>query len=86
MKVRVVKAFSDSASGGRTRFEGTIYETTLKRAAELNLSGHVVLLEEPKEYNVPKPPGETKKPGRKPGFTKVNGKNPVRRSKKLKTK
>lgn len=78
MKVRVVKAFTDKKAGGRVRFEGSIYETSMERAAELNLAGYVKLLEPPLEYNVPVASGETKK-GRPPGLTTVKKK---RRTKK----
>ena len=58
MKVRVIKAFRDNQ---RTRFEGTIYETTLERATQLNREGKVKLIEPMREYNVPTPELETKK-------------------------
>lgn len=69
MKVRVVKAFHDEKQGGRVRFEGLIYETDIKRAAELTKSGHVVLLEPVKEYTLPETELETKKAGRPRGLT-----------------
>ena len=70
MKVRVVKAFRDKDNGDRVRFEGTIYETDLKRAAELSKVGVVELLEPVKEYTIKQPEME-KKAGRPRGMTKA---------------
>lgn len=72
MKVRVLKAFLDDTHGNRPRFEGTIYETTMERAAMLTKKGFVKLLEPPKEYTLPDEPEEKK--GRPKGMTTVKKK------------
>lgn len=86
MKVRVVKAFHDEKQGGRVKFEGTIYETDIKRAAELTKSGHVVLLEPVKEYTLPDIELETKKAGRPKGLTTTKKKKSPPKTTKKSTK
>ena len=73
MKVRVIKAFRDHHHQDRVRFEGTIYETDVKRAAQLQKAGVIELLEPMKEYTVEEPEME-KKAGRPKGYTKPSKK------------
>lgn len=85
MKVRVLRAFRDSDNDDRVRFEGTIYETNLKRAAQLQKAGVVEFIEPVKEFTIEEPEME-KKAGRPPGMTKVPKKTAVKTKKIAKSK